>query len=61
MDVLPIDAEVAIDHVGLSAGDAMPHRANAADDPRDARGKHNGNAARWETAVARCALSALLH
>ena len=31
MDVLPTDAEVAIDHAGLSAGDAMPHRANAAE------------------------------
>jgi hypothetical protein len=31
MDVLPTDAEVAIDHPGLSAGDAMPHRANTAE------------------------------
>ena len=31
MDVLPTDAEVAIDHAGLSAGDAMPHRSNAAE------------------------------
>ena len=31
MNVLPTDAEVAIDHTGLSPGDAMPHGANAAE------------------------------
>jgi hypothetical protein len=31
VDLLPTDAEVAIDHAGLSPGDAMPHGANAAE------------------------------
>src|SRR6516162_9361046 len=31
MDVLPTDAQVAIDHSGLSAGDAMSHGADAAE------------------------------
>jgi hypothetical protein len=31
MDVLPTDAEVAVDYAGLSAGDAMSHQANAAE------------------------------